>query len=383
MPGSHFHFPGSYGFADREQALLAPYAMHSAHSTGRKHPEPSHPYRGPFQRDRDRIVHSGAFRRLAHKTQVFTGNLGDYHRTRLTHTLEVTSIARTLARALRLNEDLTEALALAHDIGHPPFGHAGEEVLDECIRDEGGFNHNAQALRIVERLEVRYHEFPGLNLSREVLASQSQRAGITRSEVTSPLFEAQVVDAADSLAYGAHDADDALELGLLNLEDLEAVPLWSNAARQLRERFPALSRTQLRRAVVRELINRQVEDLLEATATRLVEQGIQSVADVQATAILVQPSRELATQKERLESFLFDRVYRHPQVLEVRTEAQRALHDLFHGFCSVPDRLPAEYRPAKDETLARTVVDYLATLTDRSAWEEHARLFPQAASGGR
>src|SRR6476646_3943509 len=201
---------------EREDLILAPYAMHSANTKGRRHPELDHPYRGPYQLDRDRIIHSAAFRRLSHKTQVFTGDMGDYHRTRLTHTLEVSSIARTIARALRLNEDLVEALALAHDLGHPPFGHSGEDVLDECLQNDGGFNHNAQALRIFELIESAYPYFPGLNLSCEVLEGQRHRADKGPSEPHEcPLLEVQAVDAADSIAYDTHDADDSLELGLL------------------------------------------------------------------------------------------------------------------------------------------------------------------------
>ena len=229
--------------SERERAILASYAMHSADSAGRRYPEATHPYRGPYQRDRDRILHSAAFRRLSQKTQVFTGEMGDYHRTRLTHTLEVSSIARTIARALRLNEDLVEALALAHDLGHPPFGHSGEDVLNECLRNDGGFNHNAQALRICELLETSYREFPGLNLTREVLEGQQQRSNKHRPTIAnggeneradSPLLEVQVVDAADSIAYDAHDADDALELGLLGAEQLLEVPLWRRGARARR-----------------------------------------------------------------------------------------------------------------------------------------------------
>ena len=219
----------------RESALLAPWAMHAADSAGRVHPEPAHPFRSPYQRDRDRIVHSAAFRRLAHKTQVFTGYHGDYHRSRLTHTLEVTSIARTLARALGLNEDLVEALALGHDIGHPPLGHAGEDTLDDLLRSEGGFNHNAQALRIMEFLETRYPHFPGLNLSREVLDAQATRK--KDGTAPAPLLETQVVDAADSIAYDTHDADDAIELGLVTLEELLALPLVADAAARARDRY--------------------------------------------------------------------------------------------------------------------------------------------------
>jgi dGTPase len=223
---------------DRERLLLAPWAMHAADSAGRVHPEPPHPFRSPYQRDRDRIVHSAAFRRLAHKTQVFTGYHGDYHRSRLTHTLEVTSIARTLARALALNEDLVETLALAHDIGHPPLGHAGEDTLADLLRGEGGFNHNAQALRIMEILENRYPDYPGLNLSREVLEAQATRK--RDGTAPAPLLETQVVDAADSIAYDTHDADDAVELGLVTLEELLELPLVAEAAARVRERHGRL-----------------------------------------------------------------------------------------------------------------------------------------------
>src|SRR6185295_18884245 len=246
---------------EREAAILAPYAMRSCDSAGRKHPEQSHPYRGPFQRDRDRIVHSAAYRRLSAKTQVFTGEMGDYHRTRLTHTLEVASVARTIGRALALNEDLIEALALVHDLGHPPFGHAGEDTLDECLRNEGGFSHNVQALRIVRELETRYHEFPGLNLTREVLQGQGTRISHDTSRLR-PLLEVQVVEAADSITYDTHDADDALELGLLSLDELLTTRLWAAAAERVRSRTVGLEAGHLRRAVLHELIDWQVGDLL-------------------------------------------------------------------------------------------------------------------------
>ncbi|MEX2026125.1 MAG: dNTP triphosphohydrolase, partial [Pirellulaceae bacterium] len=301
----------------REALLLAPYAMFSAKSAGRKYPEPTHAYRGPYQRDRDRIIHSAAYRRLSHKTQVFTGDLGDYHRTRLTHTLEVASIARTLARALRLNEDLVEALALAHDIGHPPFGHSGEGVLDDCLRDSGGFNHNAQALRIVERLEVRYPGFPGLNLTLEVLEGQCHRgtkskSGSEAARRPSPLLEVQIVDAADSIAYDAHDADDALELGLLDLEELLEVPLWREAANRVRKQYGPLENDHLRRAVVREVIDWQVGDLLRVTEQQLVDQAIASLEMVRSAPPLAVHSPAVAEQKAALEEFLYQRVYRHP-----------------------------------------------------------------------
>ena len=360
---------------EREAALLAPYAMHSADSAGRQYAELPQAYRGPYQRDRDRILHSGAFRRLGHKTQVFTGDMGDYHRTRLTHTLEVSSIARTLARALRLNEDLVEALALAHDVGHPPFGHSGEDVLDECLRGEGGFNHNAQALRIVELLENRYPEFPGLNLSREVLEGQTRRIDKAAAAVSSPLLEVQVVDAADSIAYDSHDVDDSLELGLLALDQLLAVPLWREAAERVRGRFAHLDDRQLRRAIVHELINWQVADLLAVVEHELTLRGIASVSDVRRAPVLVAPSAELAELKQGLERFLFKNVYRHRSVEATRDAARRALRDMFEVLVAAPERLPAKFRGrVPSDGVARAVADYLAGMTDRYALEEHRRL---------
>jgi dGTPase len=353
--------------------------MHSADSAGRKHAEPPQAYRGPYQRDRDRILHSAAFRRLSHKTQVFTGEMGDYHRTRLTHTLEVASIARTLARALRLNEDLVEALSLAHDIGHPPFGHSGEDVLHECLHDVGGFNHNAQALRIVELLENRYPEFPGLNLSLEVLAGQSRRIDKAAAAAASPLLEVQVVDAADSIAYDSHDVDDSLELGLLALDQLLAVPLWREAAERVRRRFGNLDDRQLRRAIVHELINWQVGDLLTVVESKLVAQGITSVSDVRRAPPLVAPSAELAELKQGMERFLFKAVYRHESVEATRDAARKALREMFEIFLAGPERLPDKFRERiPGDGAARAVADYLAGMTDRFALEEHRRLLAAA-----
>jgi dGTPase len=360
---------------EREAALLAPYAMHSADTAGRKHPEPPQSYRGPYQRDRDRVLHSGAFRRLSDKTQVFTGDMGDYHRTRLTHTLEVASIARTLARALRLNEDLVEALALAHDLGHPPFGHSGEEVLAECLRDEGGFNHNAQALRIVELLENRYPEFPGLNLSREVLAGQTRRIDKNAVGGASPLLEVQVVDAADSIAYDSHDVDDSLELGLLAFDQLLAVPLWCEAAQRIRRRYSQLDDRQLRRAIVHELINWQVDDLLSVVQSELRVREIASVADVRRAPVLVSPSAALAELKRGLERFLFTSVYRHEAVEATRNAARQALREMFDVLTAAPERLPSKFRDrVAGDGAARAVADYLAGMTDRYALDEHRRL---------
>jgi dGTPase len=366
----------------REALTLAPWAMHAADSAGRVHDEPAHPVRSPYQRDRDRIVHSAAFRRLAHKTQVFTGYHGDYHRSRLTHTLEVTSIARTLARALGLNEDLVETLALAHDIGHPPLGHAGEDTLAELLRAEGGFNHNAQALRIMEFLEVRYPEFPGLNLSREVLDAQASRK--KDGSGPAPMLETQVVDAADSIAYDTHDADDAVELGLLTMDELLGLPLVAEAAGRVTARHGVLEGAALRHAVLHELVDLQVADLVERTRRALEMEGIDSGARGRAAGApggprpagsrLVSHAPALAAGKRELETFLFDRVYRSPRVLAVRVPAQERLTSLFHWYGAHPEALPAGYRDRADRFgVPRSVGDYIAGMTDRFLEHDHAR----------
>lgn len=358
---------------NREAALLAPYAMHSENSAGRAHPEQAHPYRSPFQRDRDRIVHSSAFRRLAHKTQVFTGELGDYHRSRLTHTLEVASIARTIGRVLRLNEDLIEALALMHDIGHPPFGHAGEKILDECCHDCGGFNHNQHAMRIVTLLENRYPEFAGLNLTEEVLSGQQVRAekhaiqGADAPRAPGPLLEVQVVDAADSIAYDTHDADDALELGLLDFEDLLSVALWQEAAEGVRVRYSNLEPEAFRRTVIHHLIETLVSDLVETTRVRLSQ--VTSLKDaVNYGPCLVAPSAEVAAKKSELESFLFEHVYRHPNVLAERAVAAESVRALFDRYSRDPDSLPDRFKArVSSDGASRSTCDYLASMTDRFA----------------
>jgi dGTPase len=338
------------------------------------HCETGHSYRGPYQRDRDRIIHSAAFRRLSQKTQVFTGDMGDYHRTRLTHTLEVSSIARTIARALRLNEDLVEALALAHDVGHPPFGHSGEDALNECLPNDGGFNHNAQALRIFELLETAYPHFPGLNLSGEVLEGQGRRVDKSRPMPDSPLLEVQVVDAADSIAYDTHDADDALELGLLTIEQLLELPLWREARDRVADHARLNSR-QLRRAIVHEILDWQVSDVISETLRELASQNIASVADVRRATVIVRPSQALSGKKIELEEFLFDKVYRHPGVVAKRCNAQQALRESFAALLADPQKLPAKFRRlAKQEGIRRAAADYLSGMTDRFAFEEHKRL---------
>jgi len=364
----------------REAALLAGWAMHAADTAGRRHPEPPHPFRSPYQRDRDRIVHSAAFRRLAHKTQVFTGYQGDYHRSRLTHTLEVTSIARTLARALALNEDLVETLALGHDIGHPPLGHAGEDTLDELLRDDGGFSHNAQALRIMELLERRYPHFPGLNLSREVLDAQATRK--RDGSAPPPLLETQVVDAADSIAYDTHDADDAIELGLVTLEELLSLPLVAEAAARAEDRAGRLQGGDRRRAVLHELVDWQVAGLVANTRGTLERLGIDSVAAVQEACRgyaqgplrIVAHEAGVAAGKAELEAFLFKRVYRSEPVMKIRVAVQRKICELFDWYCGHPDELPQSFRSrAADCGVRRSVADYIAGMTDRFLEQDHAR----------
>jgi dGTPase len=369
----------------RESLLLAPYAMHAADSAGRVHSEPPHPIRSPYQRDHDRIVHSSAFRRLAHKTQVFTGYLGDYHRSRLTHTLEVTGIARTLGRGLALNEDLVETLGLAHDIGHPPLGHAGEDTLDELLAAEGGFNHNAQALRIMELLENRYPDFPGLNLSREILDAQAARvkgrpaAGLRPT--AAPLLETQVVDAADSIAYDTHDADDAIELGLVTLEELLDLPLVSRAAERVADRYGPLHGIDHRRAVIHELVDMQAGDLIAESQAAIARLGIVSVAAVRSQQTeagrplrVVTHSSSIAAGKQELEAFLFRKVYRSERVMNVRLAAQEKLSRLFRWYCDHPDAMAPSYRDRSATVgLRRSVADYLAGMTDRYLEWDHDR----------
>ena len=352
----------------REAAILAPHAMHAIDSAGRVHKENPHPFRSAYQRDRDRIVHSAAFRRLAHKTQVFTDYPGDYHRSRLTHTLEVTSIARTLARSLSLNEDLVEALALCHDIGHPPLGHAGEDTLDELLRDDGGFNHNRQALRIMTLLEQRYPGFPGLNLSQEVLDAQAVRAKLPTAPP--PLLETQVVDAADSIAYDTHDADDAIELGFVQIEELLELPLVAKAAEHVDSQHGKLDPLLLRRAVLHELIELQVAGLFKETSSRLRAMGNTTVSSIKEASTgsdrLVMHDQQIQKGKQELEDFLFQRVYRSEQVMKIRRQSQEKMRDLFHWYCKTPHALPSGYLQRSETTgVLRSVADYMAGMTDR------------------
>jgi dGTPase len=387
-----------------ESRWLAPYAMPSRASRGRRHAEPDHPFRSLYQRDRERIVHCTAFRRMTGKTQVLVASVNDHHRTRLTHTLEVTQLARTVARRLRLNEDLAEAIALAHDIGHPPFGHAGEAALDECLRPFGGFDHNLFGLRRVDELEERYPQFPGLNLSfelREAFVQHSGRRAAPEAaefrDVGGPLLEAQVVDVVDSIAYDTHDTDDALGLGFITLEELSRVEFWAHAAERVHAHTPGLSGGPLRVAVVRELLAWQVADLLEETAARLAAGGVRSVADVRAApGPLVGFTPGVRALKAGLERFLRERVYKHHRVLRMTANGKRILEALFAEYARSPELLPEKHLrrwsgadaaigppPPGWVTTARTrldclpqvVGDYLAGMTDRFAQLEYRRLF--------
>lgn len=384
-----------------EEFWLAPYAMRGRDSRGRRYAEAPHPFRTIYQRDRERIVHCTAFRRLMGKTQVLVGQINDHHRTRLTHSLEVAQISRTVARQLRLNEDLVEAIALSHDMGHPPFGHAGERALDECVKDHGGFNHNLYGLRRVELLEERYPDFPGLNLSwemREAFVHHSQCRDRPECRellaAGSPFLEAQIVDACDSLAYDTHDTDDALGIGLISLDDLEGVELWRRVAAPVRKTHPQLPDDAFRTAAIRELIAWQVIDLIEETGRRLAAHRIYTVADVrECNQPLAGFGAELLALKSELERFLNQRVYQHERVLRMAGNGRTVLQRLFAEFVSRPDLLPDRHHARwtgattdvlarvpltvipREESLERVVVDYLAGMTDRFVRQEYQRLF--------
>lgn len=375
----------------REAQWLAPWAMPSRASAGRARPEPEHEFRGAYQRDRERIIHSRAFRRLEYKTQVFANHEGDYYRTRLTHTIEVAQISRTVARALRLNEDLAEAIALGHDVGHPPFGHAGERALAELMKDHGGFEHNAQALRTVDLLERRHARFRGLNLTYEVREglwkrrdSETCRA-LGYADVfdrsVGPLLEAQIVDQADGLAYDAHDLDDALKSGLLRLDDVKDLALWQAASPGVQARLAEAGADPddrvLRQEMLRGMVGLQVKDLVLTSRQRIEALGIRSLDDVRGCKEqVVQLSPALRQKKAELERFLFQRVYRHHRVMREMEKAKRFLVALFREFVQHPNLLPDEYQEwVRQVGLERGVCDYLAGMTDRYALGEYRKLF--------
>jgi dGTPase len=361
---------------------LAPYAVKSAESLGRIAKESEHEYRTAFQRDRDRIVHSQAFRRLEYKTQVFIYHEGDHYRNRLTHTLETSQIARTVARALRVNEELAEAIALAHDLGHTPFGHAGERSLDLLLEKQGGFDHNRQSLRIVDLLEIRYPDFRGLNLTAETREGILKHGSDWEHPVSlppptpSPSVEAQTTDVSDEVAYTNHDLDDGLRSGLLTLEMLGEVRLWREARASVEERLGDAPARVLRAQTIVALMNRLVTDLIEASGRRLQLAGLDSVAEVrQRPSPVVGFSEEIQIDKTDLKNFLQVNLYSHPRVLEVSERAQRILGGLFRAYRGDPRKLP-EHVVARfaEEGEARAVGDYIAGMTDRFALAEHRRL---------
>ena len=366
-----------------ELDALAGYALRSRQSRGRLHHESEPRYRTAFQRDRDRIVHSAAFRRLEYKTQVFVNDAGDYFRTRLTHTLEVAQIGRALARALGANEDLVEAVCLAHDLGHPPFGHAGEAVLDRLLADAGGFNHNHQSWRVVTQLEKRYPQWPGLNLTFETLegiakhetdADRGALPGIDPN--TQASLEAQIANIADDLAYSAHDLDDGLQAGLIRIEQLEALEIW----RQARERIGWDGRRLdeiARHHIIRELVGLQVDDVLHETAHRLRQLKPRSPRDIQRhDQPVVRHSPDQQRLSRGLKAFLLENMYRHFRVLRMQARAERFVEGLFASYIKEPGQLPDDCRARlKDETAARVVADYIASLTDRSALREYQLFF--------
>jgi dGTPase len=367
----------------REEKLLAAYGMRSAESRGRRHPEPEHPLRTCFQRDRDRVIHSSSFRRLEYKTQVFVNHEGDNYRTRLTHSLEASQIGRTVARVLAINEELTECLVLGHDLGHTPFGHAGERVMDELMRGHGGFEHNRQTLRILEVLERRYRDFPGLNLTWEV------REGIIKHKPDSdaaapaeyapgqcPTLEAQLVDFVDEIAYNNHDVDDGLTSGMFGVDDIRSVRLFREAHEAALAGGGDDERV-LRHQVVRRIINRCTEDLIEATLAGLGAGRVGSVEDVrQAGRRLVGYSAEVAEQVRELKEFLLTHMYRHYRVVRMGDKAGRILRELFHSYVGEPRQLPPRFQEqAERDGVERAVCDYIAGMTDRFAVEEYRKLF--------
>jgi len=380
---------------------LAPYASKPEETRGRLYPEPEHSMRSPFQRDRDRIIHSTAFRRLTHKTQVFVYHEGDHYRTRLTHSLEVAQIARTISRALGLDEDLAETLALAHDLGHTPFGHAGEEALNAEMARFGGFSHNDQTLRILTRLERRYAEFDGLNLTWESLEGTVKHNGPLRGAAidrpvpptiaeydrchplaleTFPSAEAQVAALADDIAYNNHDIDDGLRAGLFAVTDLADVPLVGPVFDSVASRYPGLEQSRLIHESIRRVIDRMVGDLIGEASRRLGDSGVGSADQVRA---LKEPvvgfSVEMRQNARALKEFLFERMYRHYRVNRMSSKARRVVHDLFALYLAEPQCLPCEWRGLAagpdDPRTARVAADYLAGMTDRFALDEHHRLF--------
>jgi len=362
-----------------ESRDLASYAAHSASSLGRLHPEVDHPVRPSFQRDRDRVLHSRCFRRLEYKTQVFVNGTADHYRTRLTHTIEMTAVGRTLARAFRVNEDLAETICLAHDVGHSPFGHRGEAVLDDLMAEHGGFDHNLQSLRAIEKLEYQYPGFTGLNLTWEV------RAGLLKHEAANPdaeldgypigpfqYLEAQIADVADDMTYHAHDVDDGLSAGLITLGQLRELAFWKMAAARTDEQYSGIDEDQHRRITIRNLLDLQAQDVMSEGHRRLEKHNTKSIADVMnAPERLICFSAEMSAMLEEFSSFLYQQLYYHPGVADANTEAVELMRGLFLHYVDHPETLGKKARERLgSESLMRTVCDYVAGCTDRYALEE-------------
>ena len=374
----------------RHATGLAPWASDPGQSRGRRHAEAPAPTRDAFQRDRDRIVHSTAFRRLVYKTQVFLNHEGDLFRTRLTHSLEVAQLGRSIARALGLNEDLVEAIALAHDLGHTPFGHAGQDALHECMAEHGGFEHNLQSLRVVDQLEERYPEFDGLNLSfetREGILKHCSRShaqaieavepgGVARRflDRTQPSLEAQLCNLADAIAYNAHDIDDGVRSGLLSLDQMQAVPLFDRYRQQVLAEHPQLQDKPRRWLYesTRRMLSDQVYDVIDTTRAAVAAAGVQSADDVRRAGPLVRFSQAMHAQSAQLKQFLFAHLYRHPQVMHTTGQAKTVVRELFEAYLADPLELRAEFASREDRH--RAVADYIAGMTDRFALREHERL---------
>jgi dGTPase len=377
------------------QAGLAPYAASAANSRGRRHTESAPDYRSEYQRDRDRIVHSSAFRRLEYKTQVFVNHEGDMFRTRLTHSIEVAQIGRAVARVLRLNEDLTEAIALAHDLGHTPFGHAGQDALNDCMKDYGGFEHNLQSLRVVDELEERYAEFNGLNLTYEtregILKHCSLRNAAAMGELgerfirkQQPSLEAQLANLADEIAYNNHDVDDGLRAGLITIEQLAGLRLFREQHERVTAAYPGIGTRRLLHEVVRRMINRQVTDLVETSRRRIEESGVAALDAVRARGeALIGFSEPMSEWNLELKQFLRTQLYRHYRVRRMSSKADRIMKALFGAFLDDVQILPPEYQQKARESeqaagvagRARVVADYIAGMTDRYAIGEYERLF--------
>ena len=368
---------------DNEEKFLAPYACKSRHTRGRRYPEEKHPYRTDFQRDRERIVYSSAFRRLEYKTQVFVNHEGDHYRTRLTHSIEVAQIARSIARALRLNEDLAEAISLVHDLGHTPFGHSGEEKLKELMEEVGGFEHNCQTLRVVDLLEERYPDFAGLNLCFEV------REGIMKHETIydkpppgefnpeeQPTLECQTVSFADEIAYNCHDVDDGLYSGILTEEQLEELDIWNQLKQKAGKVYLQLPERGRRKLMVKLLINELVTDLISESERKMSDHGIQSLAEIRSQAEgLLTFSKERGRQNSQLRTFLFANMYTHHKMLRMSDKAKRTIEELFEAYSRNHNLLPPWIRERIDGDHPLIVIgDYIAGMTDRFAMLEHKRL---------